>query len=158
MSLRLVSSGGAVTDPAVLNLTGSGVIHPGEIVDFTRAADYILAPSGASSTTTMVFGVAQSYIQGETDSYLQVIPFAQGQIWEIDCANAVTTAQLGRRQVQSATRGYLHNTGTDLGAGDAHTAVFEALSITGSTSGSGKIIGRVRHQVAPVYRSAGVFI
>lgn len=140
MSFRLVSSGGSVTDPTVINVAGSGTIHPGECVDWARDADYLVAPSTSASTSTMVFGIGAGYIQGESDSFVKVIPFASGQLWEADCANAATTGQIGVRQALSASdRTLIHNQGTD---NVDHSGVFLPLAMTGSTSGSGKLIGR----------------
>lgn len=140
MAFKLVQSGGAVVDPAVIRVFGSGTIKPNESVDWNRDADYLVSPTTSSSTTTMVFGIAKSYAQGESDTEVLVIPFASGQLWQADCANAVTTGQLGVRQALSASdRAVIHNQETD---NVDHTGIFLPLSITGSTSGSGKLIGK----------------
>ena len=102
MGFRLVQSGGAVTDPTVINVTASGTIHNNEPVDWNRDADYLVSPTTSSSTTTMVFGMGKDYAQGESDTFVKVVPFAQGQLWEADCANAATTGQIGVRQALSA--------------------------------------------------------
>ena len=150
MSFKLVSSGGDVNNPTVVNLTGSGTIKQGEPVDFVRGADYTVAPTTSSSTTTMVFGIGASYIQGESDSEVLVIPFTSNQLWEATCANAAITAQCGIRHALSASdRGVIHNTSTDV---STQTGIFTALSMVGSTSGSGKLIGYFNrnHQLIPV--------
>ena len=148
MAFRLVRSAGVVTDAAVVNLPASGVIHSGICVEWIRngTGGAIVGPAAVSATSTQIFGVAVGpYKQGASDTFVDVIPFAPGQLWEVDCANAATTAQLGLRHPLSATRGYIHNLDSDAGATDAIatrvTGVFLALQMVGSTSGSGKLIG-----------------
>lgn len=139
MSFKLVSSGGDVNNPTVINTTGSGTIRPGEPVDFVRGSDYTVAPTTSSSTTTMVFGMGASYIEGESDSEVLVIPFDLSQLWEAQCANAAVTGQVGIRHALSASdRGVIHNTSTDV---STQTGIFTALAMVGSASGSGKLIG-----------------
>lgn len=144
MGFRLVRGAGINVDPAVVNIAASGVITPNAAVDFVRGGTggAAVAPSAVTSTTTMVFGVAKSYAQGASDTYADVILFAEGQLWEVDCANAATTAQVGLRHALSASRGYVHNTATDV---STQTGVFLALAMVGSTSGSGKLIGIFQH-------------
>lgn len=155
MPFRLVSSGGAVVEPAVINVTGSGTIHPGAPVDFARDADYTVAPSTNASTHTMVFGIATSYIEGESDSFVTIIPFADGQVWEVDCANAATTAQVGVKHALSAARGgIIHNTTSDI---VDCTGFFCALAMTGSTSGSGKLIGVVTSAIQVIENHSNLY-
>ena len=149
MAFRFVRSAGDVTEPATILLAASGVIHPGESVDCTpydgqAAGGGVVHPSTSSSTQTMIFGVGLDYKQGASDTFLRVLPFDRSQLWEVDCANAATTAQLGIRHAFSASRGYIHNTATDIVlASDSNTnGLFHAFLMTGSTSGSGKLIGR----------------
>lgn len=148
MAIRLSGSGGDVTDAAVVSLYASGVITPGNPVDFlpNGTGGGVVGPSESTSTSTMVFGLGLDYVQGASDTRTRVIPFDSSQLWEVDCANAATTAQLGIRHALSASRGYVHNTATDIGVNVAVAtralAVFLALSMTGSTSGSGKLIGK----------------
>ena len=153
MAFRLVSSAGNVVDPAMVNVPASGVITPRNPVDLNAydgqlTGGGIVTPSGSGSTQTMVFGVAVDYAQGASDTFVRVIPFDDAQLWEVDCANAASTAQLGIRHALSASRGIVHNTATDIvAAADTNTnGVFLALAMTGSTSGSGKLIGRVLMQ------------
>jgi len=156
MGVRLVSSGGNVSNPAFIHAYASGVINMNGLVDWDRSGTggSLVSPSTSSSTTTMIFGVAQSGAIGASDSLVRVIPFAEGQLWEVDCANAATTAQIGLRHGLSATRNYVHNTATDIGAAAAKatrvTGVFLALAMTGSTSGSGKLIGKFVYQHDPI--------
>ena len=148
MAIRLVGSGGLVTDAAAIDLYASGVITPGNPVDFlpNGTGGGVVGPTESTSTTTMVFGLGLDYAQGASDTLVRVIPFDKSQLWEVDCANAATTAQLGIRHAFSASRGYIHNTATDIGVNVAVAtralAVFHALKMTGSTSGSGKLIGK----------------
>ena len=153
MAFRPVLSAGLVVEsPAVINLLASGLVRNGEPVDFVRSGTggAIVTPTTSSSTTTMIFGLSRSYAQGASDTYVDVILFARGQIWEADCANAATTAQTGLRHALSAAdRGVIHNTATDVSTA---TGIFTALSMVGSTSGSGKLLGffNVNHQLIPV--------
>ena len=140
MSFKLVQSGGGVTDAAFINVTGSGTIKNGEPVERSRSSDYLVAPATSASTTTMVFGMGAGYIQGESDSFVKIIPFTVDQLWLADCANAATTGQINVRQAISASdRGVIHNQATDNVDG---SGVFLPLYMTGSTTGSGKLIGK----------------
>jgi len=140
MAFRLVSSGGAVIEPAFVNLAASGVISPNTAVDFLRSGTggSVVGPSGTASTTTMVIGVGLDYLQGASDVSTRVILFNRSQIWEADCANSATTAQVGLRHILSVSRGFIHNTATDV---TGQTGVFLALAMTGLTTGSGKLLG-----------------
>ena len=145
MAFRLVTSSGNVTDPAAINLAASGTIKVGELVDFVRGGTggAIVTPTTSSSTTTMVIGVSMGYAQGASDTFVPVVLATEGQVWEADCANAATTAQVGLRHALSASdRGVIHNTATDV---STQTGVFLALAMTSSTSGSGKLIGVIQH-------------
>lgn len=144
MSFKLVRGAGINVDPAVVNVAASGVIRPNQVVDFVRSGTggAVVAPSGVSSTSTMVFGVAKSYAQGASDTFADVVLFAEGQLWEVDCANAATTAQVGLRHTLSASRDTIHNTASDV---TGATGVFLALAMVGASTGSGKLIGVVNH-------------
>ena len=156
MGVRLVRGAGADVNPATVNLYASGVINFDNPVEWARngTGGAVVVPATDATTSTMIFGVAKSYAQGASDTKVNVIPFLRGQLWEVDCANAATTAQLGIRHALSASRGYVHNTATDVGAAAAVatrvTGVFLALEMTGSTSGSGKLIGRFLADDGPV--------
>jgi len=143
MAFRLVSSGGNIVDPAMLNIRCSGVVHIGGVVEFSRAGGQGVYPASSTSTTTNVFGIAMDYAQGASDKEVRVVPFVPGQLWEADCVNAALTAQIGLRHVLN-NLDEIRNTSTDLGAGNAATAVFRAIAMVGSTSGSGKLIGYIR--------------
>lgn len=157
MGVRLVTSGGSVVEPAVINMAASGVIKPNSVVDLSRTSGLGVTPSSSSSTTTQLFGVAHDYVQGASDVSVRVTKFTDNQIWEIDCVNAASTAQVGLRHVLN-NHLELRNTASDLGAGNAHTAVFRALYMVGSTSGSGKLVGYFRTQEAPVSTSDTTFV
>lgn len=152
MAFRLVSSKGSVSDAAVINIYASGVVKNGSVVEFSRTGGEGVAPASSSSTTTNIFGVALDYAQGKSDVQVRVVPFVDGQLWEADCVNAASTAQIGLRHVLDDHL-FVRNTATDLGAGNVFTAVFRAVAMTGSTSGSGKLIGYFRTQEAPVFGS-----
>lgn len=146
MAFKLVGSAGDVSDSAFMNLSASGVINPNTAVDFIRGTGgNVVGPSGTASTTTMVFGVSLDYIQGASDTFVKTIPFLPEQLWEVDCANATTTAQVGLRHILSASRGYIHNTASDV---VIPTGVFLALAASSLTTGSGKLIGRFVSNIA----------
>lgn len=140
MSFRLVRSGGSVVDPAFVNIAGSGTLKKDQVVDLSRTGGTGVFPANLNSTSTTIFGVCLDYAQGASDVFVKVIPFVQGQLWEADCANAATTAQVGIRHTLGADtdRGVVHNTATDVSSGKG---VFRAVAMVGSTSGSGKLIG-----------------
>lgn len=152
MSFRLVNAASSVQDPSFVNLAASGTIHNGEPVDFVRSGTggAVVTPTTSSSTTTMVFGIAAGYAQGASDTFVPVIIFNNSHIWEADCANAATTAQVGLRHALSAAdRGVIHNTASDV---SSQTGIFTAVAMVGSTSGSGKLLGYFNrnHQLIPV--------
>lgn len=146
MGFRLVSSLGEVGDAAMINMPASGVIHPGEVVEFSRTGGQGVYPASMNSTITNIFGVAYNYVQGASDAYVRVIPFRPGQVWEADCVTAAATIHVGSRMGLSRTRSdmALNNNATD---STTATAVFRAIAMVGSTSGSGKLLGIFR--VAP---------
>lgn len=156
MSVRLVTNAGNVIEPAAISMLASGTIKPGSVVEFSRTGGAGVGPASSSSTTTNVFGVGLDYAQGASDIMVRVLPFVQGQLYEIDCVNAASTAQIGLRHVLDDHLN-LRNTATDLGAGNVHTAIFRAVAMTGSTSGSGKLIGYFRTQESPVPGSMTTF-
>ena len=156
MAFRLVSSGGDVVEPSFVNLSASGTVWPGCLVDFVRAGTggAVIAASSEVSTGTMVFGVCLDYVQGASDTSVKVVPIMDNQLWEVDCTNSASTAQVGIRHALSALAAnkarFIHNTATDVSTG---VSQFLALAMTGLTTGSGKLIGRFVHytgQVVPV--------
>ena len=151
MAFRFVTGAGINVDVAAINLAASGVVKQGQPVDFVRSGTggAVVTPTTSSSTTTMVFGLAQGYAQGASDTFIPVVPFVKGQILEADCANAATTAQVGLRHALSVDRGVVHNTASDV---SGQTGIFTAIAMTGSTTGSGKLLGyfNVDHGILPV--------
>lgn len=155
MGFRLVSSAGDVSDSAFVNLAASGVINANTAVDFIRGTGgAIVGPSATTSTTTMVFGVSTDYVQGASDTFVKVIPFLPEQMWEVDCANTATTAQLGLRHILSASRGFVHNTASDV---TGATGVFLALAMS-NAGGSGKLLGRFVSTINSVGQNSTTFI
>lgn len=152
MAFRLVSSGGDVIEPAAVNMYASGVVKPGSVVEFSRTGGAGVGPASSSSTSTNIFGICSDYAQGASDVQVKVVPFSSGQLWEADCVNAASTAQIGLRHVLNDHL-FLRNTASDLGAGNNYTAVFRAVAMTGPTTGSGKLIGYFRAIEFPVWTS-----
>lgn len=152
MGFRFVRGAGIDVEVTAVDLAASGVVRPGHAVDFVRSGTggAVVAPTTSSSTTTMVFGLALDYAQGASDTIVRVIPFIKGQLLEVDCANAATTAQTGLRHALSASdRGTIHNSATDV---STQTGIFTAIAMVGSTSGSGKLLGyfNANHQLVSV--------
>lgn len=142
MGFRLVRSAGSVTEPAIVTMYGSGVIHKDGVVIYDASLNEV-SPASSASTTTNIFGVSQDYIQGNSDSQVRVIPFVQGQLWEADCANTIATVQLLVRHQLVDDLTLRNVTGGTAGgtSESASTGVFLSYQITGLTTGSGKIIG-----------------
>lgn len=142
MAFRFVRSAGSVHEPAVVSMYASGVVHAGGVVIYDASINKI-SPASSAATTTNIFGVSQDYAQGASDVQVRVIPFVPGQLWEADCANAITTAQLLVRHqlVDDLT---LRNVTGGAAGGTSEsvtTGIFLSYQITGATTGSGKIIG-----------------
>lgn len=141
MAFRLVNSGGNVTDPAIVNMPASGVIYPNSIVQFDVALGAV-STALSTSPTTAIIGVSLDYVQGFSNTFVRVIPFTQGQIWEADCVSAVTTLHVLRRH-RLSTALLLENAGaTTVNSGESiSTGIFFAYALTGATTGSGKLLG-----------------
>jgi len=137
MAFRLVKSGGDVNDPCVLNMYASGTVWPNCVVDFLPSSGAGISAASATSTQTSVFGVCLDYAEGASDTQVRVIPFVPGQIWEADCARAAATAHIGlKHKLRNSL--LLENIAADA---DGHEGVFQVIGMTGSTSGSGKVLG-----------------
>lgn len=142
MAFKFVSSGGSVHEPATVMMYASGVVHPGGVVIYDASLGNV-SPASSASTTTNIFGVCLDYAQGASDTQVRVIPFVQGQLWEADCANAISTLNILIRH-QLATDTVLRNVTGGTGGGTSEslaTGVFMAYAVTGLTTGSGKVIG-----------------
>jgi len=138
MPFRLVSGGGDVVNPAYVNVYASGTITPGAPVEWTITSGGTVGPAGVDTTTSVLFGVGLDYAQGASDVQVRVIPFQRHQLWNVDCANSASTAQIGIRQYLSASRGYIHNQATNT---NSINRVFLPIAMDGGTSGSGRLIG-----------------
>lgn len=149
MAFRLVSSGGNVVDPAIVNIRCSGIVHTGGVVEFSRTGGAGVYPASSSSTQTNVFGICQQYRVGASDAETRVVKFSSDQLWEADCTDAAITAQIGLNHVLNNDL-LVRNTSTDAGAGNLCTAIFRAIAMTGSTSGSGKLIGYFKFTDTPI--------
>lgn len=143
MAFRLVSSGGTVVDAAVVNMMASGTIHPGQPVEFSRTGGAGVNVASMNTTITQIFGVCLDYVQGASDVQVRVIPVNESQIWEADCMQAASTAQIGLRFGLSRTRddNRVYNIATD---SLTATAIFRCVAMSSGTSGSGKILGYFR--------------
>ncbi len=143
MGFRLVSSFGEVKDPAIVTLSASGVIHQNGLVVLDNgalAAGVAVTAdlAGTNTSATNIFGVSLDGVVGASDTYVRVIPFVQGQIWEADAASAISTASVGLRH-QLASDLVVRNI-TKLNE-SVYTGVFLCLGVTGLTTGSGKLLG-----------------
>ena len=141
MGFRLVSSAGMAQDPVMIDLPASGVIHKDGGVQFDIALGAV-SPALENSPTTAILGVSQNSVVGASDSFAKVILFVPGQLWEADCVSPITTLHVLRkhRLYNDVT---LENAGAStVNDGESVSAgVFFAYALTGSTSGSGKLIG-----------------
>lgn len=158
MSFKFIRGNGVNTDPVASSLSASGVVKPNQLVDWLRngTGGAVVGPTASTSTSTMVFGVAQAYAQGASDTFVPVIALSDDQLWVADCANVATTAQLGLRHALSASdRAVIHNTASDV---VLQTGIFLALAMTGLTTGSGKLIGKFVRTEVPVAQSPTTWI
>jgi len=145
MAFRLVGSLGEVKDAAVVTMYASGTVHPGEVVDFLRTSGQGVSPAGMDSTVTTIFGVCLDYAQGASDVQVRVIPFSPGQIWEADCVGVAATANIGMRYALDRQRATNSLNNIPVGTDNlTATAIFRVIAMTGSTSGSGKVLGYFR--------------
>lgn len=153
MGFRFIRSAGSVHEPAVVSLPASGTIHKDGIVIWDTAANAVSTSiAGTGASTTNIVGVSQDGVVGASDAYVRVIPFVQGQLWEVDCNNVIATTNLFLR----------HQLGSDLLVRNvtsisetASTGVFLAYAMTGLTTGSGKLIGTFLQRVS-VFGKDGV--
>ena len=145
MAFKFVRSAGSVHEPAVINLPGSGVIKPNSVVIFDVAivndgAYNVSAAATTTATGSSIVGISLDYIQGinEPTSFVRVIPFVPGQLWEADVLNVINTAQLLKRfrLYDSVT---VENTSFDQSI--SINGVFFCYAISGASSGSAKVIG-----------------
>ena len=140
MAFKLVSAGGVAIEAAVLNLPGSGVIKPNSVVIFDVSSNAVSVAATTTATGTNIIGVSLDYIQGKNEptSFVRVIPFVPGQVWEADALNVINTAQLMNRfrLYDSVT---VENTSYDQSL--SITGVFHCLGISGASSGSAKVLG-----------------
>ena len=145
MAFKFHRSAGSVHEPAVINLPGSGVIKPNSVVIFDQAQINAGSKNVSVATTTLatgtsIIGVSLDYIQGinEPTSFVRVIPFVPGQLWEADVLNLITTAQLMSRfrLYDSVT---VENTSYDQTL--SINGVFFCYAISGASTGSAKVIG-----------------
>lgn len=120
----------------------SAAITSGNVLAWTRASQALAEASATTDNhgSNCYFGVARS-TQTAADSVVQVVPFQQNQIFEVDTANNTAAGQVGQRCNLSAA-GTLDNDGND---GTASTDIFEIIKLVGSASNR-KVLVRV---VAP---------
>lgn len=138
MGFRLVRSAGSVQDPVAVNMQASGTIYANSVVIRDGATGMVATAASTGMTTTNIVGIALDYVQGASDVETRVIPFVPGQVWEADTVNAVTTANVGIRHTLSDSLRVRNITNL---YETASTGIFYAFAITGSTSGSGRILG-----------------
>lgn len=138
MAFVFSRSAGSINEPATVLMYASGVVRNGGVVEFSRTGGVGVVPSGASSTSTTIFGVSLDYAQGASDIQVRVLPIVQGSLWIADCTDIATTAQIGLRHILNASQTEVRNTASDvLGS----TGVFRAVAMVGATTGSGKLLG-----------------
>ena len=147
MGLRLVRGAGHYGEPVVVNMPASGVIHRDGIVIFDTATNLLSAPATTGATTTNIIGVSLDGVQGASDTYVRVIPFIPGQLWEVDCVNVATTTNLFFRHQMAGDLVVRNITGAS-SSETFSTGIFMAYAMTGLTTGSGKLIGEFLRRVS----------
>ena len=146
MAFRLVSSGGNVNDPAMVNMYCSGVVWPGHVVQYDTAAAGTGVSIGASTTTgTNAIGICLDYAQGASDKMVRVVPFTQDQIWEADVNATISTAYIFLRHQLYDSGSVNMTTYNHSGA----AGIFFVYNMTGAATGSGKVLGRFLVNNAP---------
>lgn len=138
MAFTFVRSGGDITEPAAVLMFASGIVRAGGVVEFSRTGGVGVIPSSASTSFTGVFGISLDYAQGGSDTMVRVLPIVSGALYQADCTDAATTAQIGLRHVLNASQTEVRNTATDTLTA---AGVFRAVAMVGPTTGSGKLIG-----------------
>ena len=153
------NKGNVLVPPVFVNVYGSGTIQRGSVVRFreTGAAN-LVTPAASGTTYTSIFGIALDYIQGASDSQTRVIPFVQGQLWEADCANGMTTAMLFIRHALTDNL-TVNNTTSDV---DTPTGVFIAYAIpnyvSAGVSNTFRVIGEFIRNNNSVGQNQSTFI
>lgn len=147
MGIRLVRSAGSVHEPVVVNMPASGVIHRDGIVIFDTSANLLSAPTTTGATTTNIIGVSLDGVQGASDTYVRVITFVPGQIWEVDCVNVAATTNLFFRHQMAGDLVVRNITGAS-SSETFSTGIFLAYAMTGLTTGSGKLLGTFLQRVS----------
>lgn len=155
MGIRLVRSAGSVHEPAVVNMPASGVIHRDGLVIFDTATNVLSAPATTGATTTNVIGVSLDGVTGASDTFVRVIPFVQGQLWEVDCVNVAATSNLLFRHQMAGDLVVRNITGAS-SSETLHTGIFLAYAMTGPTTGSGKLIGTFIQRLGSTLGKDGV--
>ena len=135
-------------------MPASGIIRVGGVVIRDTAVNVVSAPATTGATTTNIVGISMDYVQGASDTFVRVIPFVPGQLWEADCANVISSASLMFRH-QLAGDSIVRNITGVSGEETFSTGVFFAYAMTGLTTGSGKLIGTFLQRV-PVLGKDGV--
>lgn len=144
MAFRFVRGiGDEVSSPSTVLMYASGTIHRGGIVIYDVANNAVSPATSTAATTTNIFGVSMDYAQGASDTLIRVVPFVQGQLWEADTNNAISTLNILLRHGLYDDVSIKNTTGgTGLGTKEsATTGVFLCLGVVGATTGSGRIIG-----------------
>ena len=138
MAFKLVSCGGGVVEPTVVEVDGSAIINIGDAVDMALDGSAGSAPvrrATSSSTTKTLFGVAVSSIS--SNGKVKVIPITEEQLWEADCTNNTDDYHLLKRHALTD-----HDTVNNTHYEDsASTGVFLAIYRKGASTDK-KLIGK----------------
>lgn len=131
MALKLV--GGFPDAYAVeCTVTAGTAIAEGDALDINGN---VLQRATSSSTIHTIVGVAAESIS-TTATKIKVIPFVQGQLWEVDATNNAATTQLYESMVFT-DHDHINNTDSDV---TGPTGVFLMLGYKGATTDK-KLIG-----------------
>ena len=141
MAFKLVSAGGNVNDPCVVNVYASGVVHVGGVVEMATGAaggaTGYCYPGASSTTTSTIFGICQDYAQGFSDTLVRVIPITPEQIWEADTTSNTSTIFVFKRHALTDDK-TVANTDYDQ---SGRTGVFLCLNVRGAAADK-KMLGQ----------------
>ena len=146
MAFRLVGGSGIDVNAVTVSMYASGVVRPGMVVELETpvsndsATLSRIAPGGAGTRTTSIFGVCQDYAQGASDTQVRVIAIVPGRLWEADCVNVWTTIQAGKYFQLYAEGSLLNNTSYNHTGGAGVFLVYNVTDTTGSIKVNGTFV------------------
>ncbi len=141
MAFKLVSSGGNVVDPTVLELEATGAVAIGDCVGYDRQTHsaagtrFRLTRCNGTYSAYQIFGVATKSLASGT-GMIQVIPINDAQIWEADTTSTCSPNYNGHCVAlwnYACLTNATHESGT--------AGAFEIFYYKGATTDN-KVVGR----------------